>query len=328
MLEIAAGCDVLPPIGQGLDRPECAIATSSGDIFVSHRTAGVARIRPDGAVSLLAAPIEHRGSNVVANGIALLEDGTFAIANIADGGGIFRLSQTGQIEPWVIDFGGRDCPPVNFVVLDTQNRLWFSVSSPLSPRHHAYRRDVRNGFVGVVENGKPRIVLEGLHYTNEIRPDLEYGWLYVSETFGQLVSRFPLSADLTVGAREVYVQLPKGCFVDGIAFDDEGGLWAACIVSNQLFRVSPDTREPTVIVSEYDQSWIDTVESALDAGTMGREHFDFAPTQSLRNIASVAFAGPDRSTVVCGNLLGRELFAMRVPYRGSKPVHWDFEFPE
>ena len=313
-------------IGRDLRRPESVLHTRSGDFYVSHRGRGVARLRPDGTQYLLSGAIEIGGAEVVPNGIALGADGTFVVANIGDGGGILRLDEHG-LAPWIDEIDGRPTPPINFVTFDASGRLWFSVSSTLSPRHLAYRRDVKNGYVGVVEDGHARVVLDGLHYTNEIRPELADGWLYVSETFGHVVSRFPLAPDGRVERTgETAARFPDGAFVDGIALDVDGGLWAACIVSNELFHVPPGG-EPRVHVGERDGAWVDEVLGALDAGTMGREHFDRSPGRTLRNVSSIAFHGPELDRLACGNLLGDALVDVPVPVRGRAPVHFDVEVP-
>lgn len=328
MLRLADGCRVLTSVGQALDRPESVLATADGNVYASHRGHGVVRIAPDGRQFLMGTAAAHGGLPLLPNGIALLPDATFLIANISDAGGLFRLSPGGRAEPWITEIDGRRCPPVNFVTTDAEGRVWFSVSSTLSPRHLSYRRDVANGFVAMVDKGRARIVLDGLHYTNEVVPDLDSGMLWVSETFGQKVSRFALDSGATVGARTGTVRFPRGAFVDGIAFDEEGGLWAACIVSNEVFRLPPGGQEPLLVAGERDASWVDAVEAALDTGRMDRSHFDRAPTAILRNVSSLAFAGPDRATLLCGSLLGDSLPALAVPHRGRQPHHWNVRVPD
>jgi hypothetical protein len=55
---------------------------------------------------------------------------------------------------------------------------------------------------------------------------------------------------------------------------------------------------------------------------MGRPHLDGAPSRSLRNISSIAFAGADRRTAVLGCLLGERLATLRLPVAGVAPTHW------
>lgn len=317
--------DSVTTIGRGLSRPESVLATSTGDIFVSHKGRGVARIMPDGRQFLLAKAEEIGGLPVVPNGIALRQDGTFLVANISDAGGLLEVDPDGMRLFHNCSTTGAS-PPVNFVTLDELGRIWFTVSSTCSPRDLAYRRDVKNGYIGVIDERGMRIVVEGLHYTNEIRPDLSGGWLYISETFGQKVSRVRLDEVGVHGNPETFAELPRGAFVDGIEFDSEGSLFCACIVSNELIRITPDGSW-SIVARERDEDWVNEVETALDAGAMGRKHFDTAPTSVFRNIASIAFAGEHLDNLILGNLLGDALPALSIGVTGRIPLHWNVDVP-
>ncbi|MEO3413152.1 SMP-30/gluconolactonase/LRE family protein [Roseovarius sp. CAU 1744] len=317
--------DRVTTVGRGLSRPESVLTTSSGDIFVSHKGHGVARILPDGRQFLLAGAQQIGGLPVVPNGIALRPDGSFLVANISDAGGLLEVDPDGMRLFHRCAASGA-APPVNFVTLDEAGRIWFTVSSTCSPRDRAYRRDVTNGYVGVIDSHGMRIVVEGLHYTNEIRPDLEGGWLYISETFGQKVSRIRLDEAGVHGDTETFATLPRGAFVDGIELDSDGALLCACIVSNELIRVTPDGSW-SVVARERDEDWVNEVEAALDQGEMGRKHFDTAPTSVFRNISSIAFAGELFDKIVCGNLLGESLPVLSIGLSGRKPLHWTVEVP-
>lgn len=64
--------------GSGLERPECVLSTVAGNLFVSDQRGGVTRIRPNGETMFIG------GGDVVSNGIALLPDNSFVIANLAE----------------------------------------------------------------------------------------------------------------------------------------------------------------------------------------------------------------------------------------------------
>ncbi|CTQ53148.1 Gluconolactonase [Roseibium album] len=317
--------ETLDFLGHGMSRPESVLTTKNGDVFASHKSRGIVRICPDGKQYYLAEHTLHEGVPIVPNGIALMRDGSFLLANISDAGGLLKLDRNGVSLFHACSSGGT-APPVNYVCVDPFGRVWFTVSSTLSPRSLAYRRDVMNGYVGFIEDGEMHIVLEGLHYTNEICLDFERGWLYVAETFAQKISRVPLTREGVAGEKEDFVLLPKGAFVDGIELDGEGGLIAACIVSNELFRISPDGNIATVL-SERDTQWVAEVERALDKEVMGRPHFDTAPTKMLRNVSSSAFLGEKLDRLVCGNLLGDRLPVLKAPVKGRAPVHWHVHVP-
>lgn len=314
-------------IGHSLARPESVLTTVTGDVFASHKGHGVMRICPDGRQFLLNGPAKFGGTPLIPNGIALRKDGSFLVANISDAGGLYKLDAEG-LRLFHDCSGSTVMPPVNFVTVDTLGKTWVSISSSMSPRSLAYRRNVKNGYVGLInENGEFEVVLEGLHYTNEVRPDYENGWLYVAETFGQKITRVRLDENGVYGEPELFVQFPTGAFVDGLELDGAGGLYAACIVSSELYHVDPDGN-PTLIVGERHDEWVQIVETALDHETMSREHFDSSPSKALPNISSVAFIGEGREQVVCGNLLGSSLPIVNVPQPGPEPVHWNVNVPD
>ena len=311
--------------GRGLKRPESVLTTASGDIFCSHNGHGVARIRPDGSQLLLAPPTQIGGLPIVPNGIALRPDGSFLVANISDAGGLLELDADGVRMFHPCTEGGTS-PPVNFVTQDEMGRIWITVSSTYSPRSLAYNRQTANGYVALIEDGVFRVVLEGLAYTNEVRPDYEGGWLYIAETMAQRISRVRLDERGLHGTPEPFALMPRGAFVDGIDIDSEGGVLAACIISSELIRIDPEG-EQTVVLGERVEAWVNEVEAAFDVGEMDRPHLDTSPTTRLRNIASLAFMGANLDQIVCGNLLDDKLPVTTAPVPGRVPVHWQTQVP-
>ncbi len=57
------------------------------------------------------------------------------------------------------------------------------VSTGLVPRALAYRREIADGFVALVDHSGARIVAEGPGYTDEAILDAAGEWLYVNKTF-------------------------------------------------------------------------------------------------------------------------------------------------
>jgi hypothetical protein len=310
-------------VGQGLVRPECVLANAAGDLFTADWRGGVAHLRADGGQVLYAGPGPD-GLALKPNGIALLRDGSFLLTHLGnDDGGVFHLQRSGQVAPWLLQVDGVDLPPTNFVVEDKQGRFWVTVSTRLKPRALGYRRSCDDGFIVRVDARGAAIVADGLGYTNEVAVHPSGQWLYVNETFARRLSRFALHDDGSLGPKEVITEFGPGTFPDGLAFDEEGHAWIVSIVSNRLIRVAPDG-QPTVWLEEADAAHLAWVEAAFEAGTMGRPHLDGAPSRSLRNISSIAFAGADRRTGVLGCLLGDRLATLRLPVAGVAPTHWSF----
>jgi sugar lactone lactonase YvrE len=307
--------------GSGLARPECVLATARGDLYAADWRGGVSHIRTDGAQELYAGSLPD-GRPLRPNGIALRRDGSFLLADLGDTqGGVYSLDRQGSVRPFIEIVDGIELPPTNFVSEDSAGRVWITVSTREKPRSNDYRPDAGSGFIVMVDEKGGRIVADGLAYTNEALVSPDGAWLYVNETFGKRMSRFPLRRDGSLGAREVHTTFGKGVFPDGLAFDAEGHIWVTSIVSNRVIRVAPDGSQRTIL-EDADAGHIDWCEDAFASRAMGRAHLDSAGGQVLRNISSLAFGGADLRTAYLGCLLGDSIAYFNVPVAGHPPVHW------
>lgn len=310
-------------LGAGLVRPECVLCTAAGDIYSADWRGGVAHLRPDGGQALYTGRLPS-GGELRPNGIALLADGSFLLAHLgADEGGVFRLTRDGQVEPWLTEVSGHPLPPTNFVLPDGHGRTWVTVSTRRTPRSLGYRADGGDGFIVCVTSQGARIVADGLGYTNEVALHPSGAWLYVNETFARRLSRFAVRADGQLGPKEVVTTFGAGTFPDGLAFDEEGHAWVVSIVSNRVIRVAPDGQQ-SLVLQDADEAHLQWVEQAYLSNTMDRPHLDQVKSLQLRNLSSIAFAGPGRRTAVFGCLLGDRLATLPVDVAGAEPSHWNY----
>jgi sugar lactone lactonase YvrE len=308
-------------VGTGLARPECVLATAAGDLFTADWRGGVAHRTADGTQRLYAGVLPG-GRPLRPNGIALREDGSFLLADLGEtAGGVFSLARDGQVRPFVEAVDGAEMPPTNFVSEDPSGRVWITVSTRMRPRALAYRADVADGFIVVVDARGARIVADGLGYTNEALVSPDGRWLYVNETFARRLSRFPVDRGGALGAREVVTTFGAGTYPDGLAFDAEGHVWITSIVSNRVIRVAPDGAQ-SLVLEDADADHVAWAEAAYRAGELGRAHLDRAAGKRLANISSLAFGGDDLRTAYLGCLLGDSIAHFRTPVPGHPPVHW------
>jgi sugar lactone lactonase YvrE len=311
--------DHLTPFGSGLHRPEGVAATARGEVFTADWRGGVACVRADGHVDTWMAkdpPIELRP-----NGVALTRDGGFLIANLSDDGGIWRLDRDGRLTPFLTEVGGRSVPPANFVYIDEQDRTWISVSTRHVPRPLAWRSDVGDGFVVRVEDGRARIVVDGLGYTNEVRTDPTGRWLYVVETFGKRLTRFAIGDPM--GPAETVAEFGAGVFPDGFAFDAEGGIWVTSLVSNRVLRIDA-SGAIEVVIDAGEPGFVAATEQAFQERRMVRDHLGVIPVARFQHITSIAFGGPDLRTAYLGSLHDERLYRFDPGIAGAKPPHWDY----
>lgn len=312
-------------LGEGLVRPECVLATQAGDLYTADWRGGVAHLKPDGSQALYAGTTADLPEGLRPNGIALEPDGSFLIANLGtEIGGVWRLARDGQVAPVLTEIDGQSIPPSNYVMRDRGGRLWLTVSTRVKPRSLDYRLDSSTGFVVVLDERGARIVADGLGFTNECQISPDGRWLYVNETYGRRLSRFPISPGARLGSKQVMHEFGEGQFPDGLAFDAEGQVWIAGVISNQLLRLDPERSTVETILSETDAEHVAWVEKAFQANKLGRPHMDTNPAKKLRNLSSIVFGGTDLRTGYLGCLLGDHIARVRLPVTGAAPVHWHY----
>lgn len=313
-------------IGQELARPECVLCTANGRAYVSDWRGGITVLEPDGSQWRMLA--RRAGFEVRPNGVTLMADGTVLLSHLGpETGGVFRLRASGDLEPFVTEIDGARLPPTNYAHLDAAGRIWITVSTRRVPRAAAYRGDVADGFIALVDDRGARIVADGLGYTNEciVHPDGRR--LFVNETFGRRLSAFDIGANGDLGNRKTIAEFDAGTFPDGLAFDADGGAWITSIVSNRVIRVPP-RGAPEIVIEDNDPNHLDWVEAAFAAGEMGRPHLDEVRSARLRNVSSLAFGGPDLRRAYLGCLLGESIYQFAAPVAGHPPAHWRFDGPE
>ncbi|WP_168166059.1 SMP-30/gluconolactonase/LRE family protein [Bosea sp. PAMC 26642] len=301
------------------------LATARGDLFTADWRGGVAHLKPDGTQALYTAATADIPEGLRPNGIALEPDGSFLFANLgSEIGGVWRLTRDGQVSPVLTEIDGQPIPPSNYVVRDREGRLWLTVSTRLKPRSLDYRLDSSTGFVAVLDERGARIVADGLGFTNECQITPDGRWLYVNETYGRRLSRFPITPGARLGPKQVVHEFDAGQFPDGLAFDANGKVWIAGVISNQLLRIDPEGGHAEIIISETDARHVAWVEEAFVANGLGRLQMDSNPAVTLRNLSSIAFGGPDLKTGYLGCLLGDHIGIVRLPVSGTAPVHWHY----
>jgi sugar lactone lactonase YvrE len=309
-----------PPIFQ---RPECLLCCASGDMFASHKGASVLHVRADGEHRVLGKkPGLTDTEHFLPNGIALTMDGTLFIANILGDGGVWRIGTDGELVPHLMEADGTKLVAANFVMIDRAGRMWITCSTRSVDRSAPINQGVEDGFVVLIDRRGSRIVADSLAFTNECRLDKAGTALYVCETAGGRISRFPLSPSGELGARETFTQFARGTYPDGFAFDSEGYLWMAGPISNRVIRVAPDGKQE-LILEDVVPGHVDRVEAARAQGKFDREHFYMRSGRKVEALTSVAFGGPDLRTVYLGSLTNNRVASFRSGVPGETPVHWN-----
>lgn len=278
-------------VGQGLRRPECVLAQQDGTLWVSDERATALRIAPDGGQALLGPKVG------TPNGLALDREGGLYVADIG-AGCVYRLLPDGRHEMVLERLEGRALGAVNFVYLDSRERLWITVSTRTEPRAKAVATPTPDGYVLLRDASGVRCVAEGLCFTNEVRIDRAGRFLYIAETALGRVVRARIGEDGSLGRLEPFGPAPvfPGARIDGIAFDADGNLWITEITRNALVVISAEAEARTV--------------------------FEDPEGTTLVFPTSIAFGGTDLQTAYVGSLKMDRLARFRAPRPGLPLVHW------
>lgn len=302
--------------GSGLHRPECVLATPDGSLYTCDWTLGIARTGPDGRTGP-ALEADLIGQGFRPNGLALTPDGDFLFANLGQGGGVWRVGRSGEARPFATELGDGRVPHANFVLADG-DRAWITISATTRGHQH-YTAEEQSGQVLLVQDGVVTVVAEGLNWTNELRVSPDGRHLFVNETFACRTTRYDVAADGSL-TDPVRVDFPRDTFPDGMAFDAEGALWIVCVITNRLIRLAPDLSW-AVLFEDLGPSGVE----AIDAYAEGRLTFDdIRRSRGARaaNLSSIAFGGPDLTTLYLGSLGGDAVHVLQSPVAGLAMPHW------
>jgi len=320
-------------VGHGLQRPECILAEPDGTLWSADARGGVVRISADGSQQIItqrsSAEFQNAHSEAkrylegtLPNGLAFARNGDFLISNFGTDC-LELMSRDGSSRVLADTIDGQPIGKVNFVLRDSRDRIWITVSTRIKNWMHALRPDLDDGYLARFDNGRFTIVADGFHFTNEIRFDAKEEFLYVVETTGGCITRLRIDECGNAVGREVFGprSLGTGAWPDGIAFDSAGNLWGTLVYSDRLFVLTPkgDLR---VLLDEGDPVKVGALEQAFRANRV-TEDVLFATGQGIAPwMASVTFGGPDLQTVYIGSLKGHRIPCFRAPVPGLPMVHW------
>jgi gluconolactonase len=334
VLNFAVEKSAIQYIGNDLQRPECILAERDGSLWSADARGGVVRISPDGKQQIttqqrsghfqaVSSEASRYLEGTLPNGLAFARNGDILISNFGTDC-LELMSRDGATRVLADSIDGEPIGKVNFVLRDSQDRIWITVSTRIKNWMHALRTDLPDGYIARYIDGKFRIVADGFHFTNEIRMDAREELMYVVETTGGCVSRLRVGKDGSLSNREVFgpSSLGKGAWPDGIAFDVVGNLWGTMVYSDKLFVLTPQG-DFRLLLDEGDPKKVGDLEQAFFANKVNEDVL-FATGQGIAPwMASVTFGGPDLQTIYIGSLKGKKIPYFRAPVPGLPMVHWN-----
>jgi len=318
-------------LGHDLQRPECILAEPDGSLWTADARGGVVHIRPDGSQRLITQQVMARFSEAgsdeeryttgtLPNGLAFARNGDIVISNF----GTDRLeimTRSGETRVLVDRLDGEPIGKVNFVLRDSKDRLWITVSTRIGNWMKAISPNVRDGFVALYDRGQLRIVADGFAFTNEIRLDAREEWLYVVETCGRRITRLRVACDGSLSRRETFGPADHGAFIDGIAFDAFGNLWGTHVFADRIFAITPEG-DLHILLDDGDVAANQRLDQAFARDQVTPELLLSCGGTIAPWFASVTFGGPDLSTVYVGSLRGTRIPYFRSSIAGAPMAHW------
>jgi gluconolactonase len=318
-------------VGSGLQRPECIIAERDGTLWSADARGGLMCIRPDGTQRLIA-QTGHQGVDAnnptslilggatLPNGIAMNRNGDFLIANFGTDA-IEMMHRDGSSRTLYTHIDGRPLGKANFVLNDSRDRTWFTVTTRLTPWTRSINEKTPDGYIGLIDDGGIRIVAEGFVGTNEIRFDAQEQWLYAVESNGRRISRLRAHPDGSLSGREIFGPSDLGGTPDGFAFDEYGNLWITIVQTDRLVALTPEG-ELLTLLDDCDAEQRAVYDRHFYAGTMTPEVMAATKGTIAPWMASVTFGGPDLRTVYLGSLMGTRIAHFKAPVAGLPMAHW------
>jgi len=321
-------------VGRDLQRPECILAEPDGSLWSADAHGGVVHIWPDGRQELItqkhssaftksADEVSRYTQGTLPNGLAFARNGDFLISNFGTDC-LELMTRGGETRVLLDSIEGKAIGKVNFVLRDSRDRLWITVSTRVRNWVEALVPDLDDGYIVRLDERGPRIVAEGLHFTNEVRFDAGEKHLYAVETTGGRILRFRVDEHGELRDREVYgpSHLGPGAYPDGIAFDSFGNLWGTMVYSDKLFAITPEGKL-LVLLDEGDPEKVHRLDQAFREKRVTSELLFETGRGVAPWMASVTFGGPDLRTAYIGSLKGTRIPYFRAPVAGLPMVHWE-----
>ncbi len=321
-------------VGENLQRPECILAEPDGSLWSADARGGVAHIRPDGTqkiitqkhvagIDLTSPDVNRFFEGTLPNGLAFAKNGDIFISNFGTDC-LERMKRTGETEVMFDTIDGRPIGKVNFVLRDSKDRLWITITTMKKNWIDALVPDLTDGYIARYDDTGIHIVADGLHFTNEVRFDAKEEYLYVVETTGGRVLRFRCNEKGELSGRETYGpnHMGQGAYPDGIAFDSYGNLWGTMVYSDKLFVITPDG-EMIILLDEGDHALVRALDEAFYNRCVTNEILFKTGRGIAPWMASVTFGGPDLQNVYIGSLRASNIPWFRSPVPGLPMVHWN-----
>jgi len=306
--------DQFEKIARGVSRPEDVVVGPDGRVFASDDQAAVAEILSDGSIRRLG----RKGG--APNGINMDTQGRIIIANFGvyhgQPGPLERFDPaTGDHETLVAQINGRPLSSCNYPAIAADGTIWCTHTTWADPWPLAL--DGRaDGFVFArLSDGSVRIAAQNLKMANGCCLNADETHLFVCQTTGGNVVRYPILAPGQLGPPEPYgpqlglifenridpadpvarERLKEAGYTDGCGFDVEGNLWVTLPAANRIVAIRPDLSIETIVQD--------------------------GDGETLNHPTNVSWGGPDMRDLYIGSITTDYVLKTKSPVAGLKLAH-------
>jgi sugar lactone lactonase YvrE len=326
-------------IGEDLQRPECILAKPDGSLWAADARGGVVHIKPDGTQEIITQTFGNLKDRfeeaddeaarftegTLPNGLAFGKKGEIYISNF--GTDVLEvMAPDGETTTLYNSIDGQAIGKVNFVIRDSKERLWLTVSTRTKNWMEAMSPNVADGYIALADESGIHIVADGFAFTNEVRLDAKENYIYIVETCGQRISRMKVAENGSLSGREVFGptklgKTGKNGFPDGITFDAYGNLWGTLVMSDQIYAITPEG-DYQVILDDDNEAASEALEQAFQKDEATPELMLAAGGTIAPWFASITFGGQDLKTAYIGSLRGTRIPYFTSPVAGLPMTHW------
>jgi len=244
------------PADRSLVRPESGVVLADGTLIVADQRHGLIALSADGntrpfgnfaAAGYVHAPPEAASAP---NGVSFEPGKTHLLVADIFTGSLYRVDLAAETTTLLYDhpFG------MNYAHKDSTGAIWFTQSTenaaPDSEKRMFAAVDVAMSDgalyrIAPAAAGEPlpapELKLSGLDFANGFVVDETRGQIFLSETVGGHVLGLEVDVGTgSLGARRVVATVTSP---DNIEQDEDGLLWVASPMSNELLQINPDTGE-------------------------------------------------------------------------------------
>ena len=245
------------PKNRPLSRAEDGVILSDGTLIVADQRYGLAKINASGMVepfgNFQSLGYQHNPPEVESgpNGVHLTPDKKYILTADVFSGKIYKSSIASDSTEIIYshEFG------VNTARQDSTGAVWFTQSTENKNEERlfgALSKTISDGILYRLPSPKdensintPEVILKGLNFANGFYIDENKKKLYLSEMMSNKVLSFDL--DISSGTISNQTTLATIPTPDNMELNNDGHLWVASPLSNQIHAIDIETGESYVV---------------------------------------------------------------------------------